>query len=186
MMTDTMYHAKIERFFRLLDADGDDLLGLEDFLAAAARAAERFGFDADTPESIGLKRHYVALWDEVYSPMDGDGDQRVGLDEMVRAHETSFLGRPEGYARLRPVTDGFLLIADRDADGTVTHAEFVTAMQAAFGVGPRRCEESFAALDLDEDDRLTGAELHRAVEQYFCHSDPAAPGNNLFGAWEAS
>ncbi len=180
-MADQLYVSKLDRFFGLMDENHDHFLALEDFMGAADRASVAFGFGTDSPEHIGLRGYYVSLWDDIYAPMDRDADQRLTFEELLHAHEESFLDRPGGYESLRPVAQGFMTIADANHDGTVTRDEFVVCMTNAFRVPTPAAGLAFDAIDRDHNGNLTHEELHQAVEEFFCHSDPGAPGNNLFG-----
>lgn len=180
-MSESVYQQKISKFFGLLDANGDQHLGLEDFTDAADRAATAFGFADNSPEHIGLRGYYVSLWDDIYAPMDADSDQQLTLQEMLAAHEATILDQPGGYDKLRPVAQGFMTIADADRDGTVTRDEFVKTMANAFRVPEADGTAAFDGIDANGSGTLSHEEMHRAVEEFFCRNESGLPGNNLFG-----
>ncbi|WP_062430660.1 EF-hand domain-containing protein [Herbidospora daliensis] len=175
------YSRKMHKFFTLLDADGDDVLTLADFTAAANRAATAFGWSPASDESIAIRQSYTALWQEVYAPMDLDGDAGLDFHEYLTAHRKTILGLPDGYQRVQPVAQAFLQLADTDGDGVLTRAEYVTTMNSAFGLPEEDGEHAFDQLDAANAGALSFGEVHRAVEGYFCSEDPAAYGSALLG-----
>ncbi|GAA2608284.1 hypothetical protein GCM10010411_48140 [Actinomadura fulvescens] len=180
-MANEFYSSKIRKFFDLLDDNGDGVLTLEDFQDAASRVCTAFGFAAGGPEEEMIHGAYVKLWEDIYAPMDADGDKRIDFDEMLQAHQTTILDPPDGYEKVRPVAQAFLDIADTNKDGRLTNAEYVRMMRDAFRVPEDEGTAAFQDLDQQSRGHVTYGEIHRAVEGFFCTETPDTYGTTMFG-----
>ncbi len=85
------------------------------------------------------------------SMLDGDGDGRISIDEMVRAEACLAAGRARaGYRRL-------LRRHDADGDGMLSREELARAVAAG-----RRADSLFARIDSDGNGSLSREEFRRA------------------------
>ncbi|GLW12456.1 calcium-binding protein [Microtetraspora sp. NBRC 13810] len=170
---------KLRHFFGLMDRDGSDTLEVEDYLHAADRVSESFGFASGSVEHKAVGDSLIGFWRHVVAPADLDGDGHVTFEEYAAAYRQGIAA--DGYARIEPIGDAIISIADTDGDGKVTQEEFVRAISGGFGVPAEQCAAAFTSLDTGAKGHLTRAELQRATAEYFLGDDPAAPGNSLFG-----
>lgn len=176
-IADDRYTRKIRKFFDLLDDNGDESLSLEDFMDAATRVAQSFGFAEGTPEHQRVVAAYSTLWADVYSNMD----ETLSFDKMISAHETSVLMIPGGYERVRPVADTLLTLADADQDDVISKLEYVRILHDAFRVPEDEAGEAFDTLDPEGKGKLTRRQIHRAAEGFFCTANQKTYGSAMFG-----
>ncbi|MFG2005201.1 EF-hand domain-containing protein [Spirillospora sp. NPDC048911] len=179
MLTD-LQRTKIERRFQALDHDGDGFLEQSDYAGLAADLAERLG-RADPAAMRRVHDAYLGIWEAIRRGADTDDDGRVDLAEFTAALEKGVIGRDGGFDRaILPSVLAVLDFADLDGDGYIDAIEF-----HRWYVGPDRpqqdAEAVFARLDTDGDGRLSKEELTAAMREFYCGTDPNAPGNDLYG-----
>ncbi|MCK2215485.1 EF-hand domain-containing protein [Actinomadura sp. ATCC 31491] len=175
------YLDKMSKIIQLLDDNGDGVLTLDDFYAAADRVALAFGHAHGSSEHHLIRDAYTTIWDKTYAPMDSDRDNVLTFDELVEAHQDTLYDPGIGYERFRPLAQAFLALADGDGDGIISREEFVRTMRHAFRLPEDEAHEAFGSLDETGGGRLTYDQIHRAASGFFCTDDPDAYGAGLFG-----
>jgi Ca2+-binding EF-hand superfamily protein len=171
---------KLVHFFTLMDRDRSGTLELGDYLTTADRVSSAFGLDEGSADHHELRQAFTRFWEDVIKPMDVNGNGHVGLDEYLTAYNAGVRDNPEGYARIRPISDAVLTIVDPESSGKVTADQLALAL-SGYGVPEPEGRAAFAALDRDGNGFLTPDELQDAIEDYFLGTDPDLPGNALFG-----
>lgn len=175
---------KIERLFETMDLNRDGMLERSDFRQRVDKLARLRGWDPDGPEYARNLEFAIESWQGVREFADVDDDARISRDEFLR-YASIFLDDREAvraYAR----GDAQLLFdaMDVDADGHITLEEYRTWLGIC-GLDATAADAFFAHADLDEDGRMTRAEMSHAIEEYLISDDPSAGGNYLFGPLEA-
>lgn len=171
---------KLKHFFTLMDRDGSATLELNDYLTTADNVSGAFGMAEGSPEHHELRRTFTRFWEDVIEPMDTDGDGHVRFEEYLTAYNTGVRDHPRGYELIRPIADAVLNIIDTESNGKITADDFTRTL-AGYGVPAPESRAAFSALDRDRSGFLTREEMQVAIEQYFLGTDPALPGNTLFG-----
>lgn len=171
---------KLKHFFTLMDRDGSDTVELNDYLAIADSVSRAFGMDDGSTGHQELRQVFARFWEDIIKPMDTDGNGHVTFAEYLAAYNAGVRDDPHGYERIRPISDAIINLADIESNGKITEDDFALAL-SGYGVPEPECRAAFAALDKDGSGFLTPDELQEATEQYFLGTDPALPGNTLFG-----
>ncbi|MCG8924999.1 EF-hand domain-containing protein [Lentzea sp. CC55] len=170
--------AKINHGFAHLDVDGDGLLTEQDHVLMGRRAAEVLGHASGSAEEQRIVDAYVDIWRDLHEPHIPDGGQAINREQFL-ASTSSLADDPQAAsATVGAIARAFLAIADTDADGNVSPAEF---RKFQLGHFPNLTEEesakAFNHLDLDSDGLLTAEEFVRACVDYWTSTDPDSPGN---------
>jgi Ca2+-binding EF-hand superfamily protein len=175
------YAQKIGKFFTLLNGTGEGTLSIDDLYDAADRVSAVF---QHPPGSVGYEAihdAYSRLWQEVYSGMDHDDDQRVTAQEFLTAHEVTILNPPGGYTKIRAVAQALFDLADLDRDGAISREDYIQVMTQAFRLPEQEAGIAFDSLVEKVDGSLTSDQVHRATEGFFCSDTPGAYGATMFG-----
>lgn len=173
---------KIGRGFDQLDADGDGMLGEQDHVLMGERIAAGLGYAAGSPEEQRIVDMYVRVWRDVHLPHLPAGTTAISRDDFISSTRDLADDPGAADATLGALAREFLKIADIDADGRVTPAEFLTFQRGHFpGLPERDAEVAFAHLDVDGDGYLSPDEFVRATIEYWTSTDPDAPGNWWIG-----
>ena len=114
--------------------------------------------------------------------MDLDQDGTISRDEYRVAVERNIRGNEGVEAVAVPFWEAILDLADEDGSGGLQSEEFVKVL-AAFGVSRQDAELTFANIDADGNGSITPDEWLEALRQFWTSTDPAAPGNTLFGRY---
>jgi Ca2+-binding EF-hand superfamily protein len=171
---------KLKHFFTLMDRDQSGTLELNDYLTTADNVRSAFGIAEGSAEHHELRQAFTRFWEDVIKPMDTNGNGHVNFDEYLTAYNAGVRDAPQGYQRMKPISDAILTIADTGSTGKVTADDFARAL-SGYGVPEPECRVAFTALDKDGSGFLTSDELQTAIEEYFLGTDPELPGNALFG-----
>jgi Ca2+-binding EF-hand superfamily protein len=172
---------KLQRRFQRLDVNGDGYIDQQDYERISQRLGDLLG-DKHPVALVRLHDAYDALWERLRAKWDADGDGRITAEEFVTAVGGSVTSRGrEGYDRcVRPVVDACLEVLDDNDDGYVSRREFEVLGEST-NVTADEIEETFRLMDADGDGRISAAELHEAVYQFYCDDDAQAVGNLLWG-----
>lgn len=171
---------KLKHFFTLMDRDQSDTLELNDYLTTADSVGSAFGLTTGSAEHHELRRAFTRFWEDIIKPMDTDGTGQVSFEEYLTAYTKGVVDSTQGYDQIKPISDAIIAIAGTGPDGTITADNFTLAL-SGYGVPEPEGRAAFAALDKDGSGVLTRDELQEAIEEYFLGTDPALPGNALFG-----
>ncbi|MBT2510047.1 EF-hand domain-containing protein [Streptomyces sp. ISL-98] len=163
-MTTTSNNAIIEEF-RRMDADGDGVVDLTDFLRAPRKLLATLGVPEDAPKAQALIRANETQWGFFLSLGDADGDGVLTADEYVTTRTS-----PEFRSPNRPgkgeVCQTLFAVLDSDDDGTISEDEFLHA--AGFlCMPPTEASAYFATLDSDNDGQLSSKEFLKAVKRFY-------------------
>ncbi|WP_079148586.1 EF-hand domain-containing protein [Streptomyces agglomeratus] len=129
------------QIFSMLDVDGDGVISRQEYLTRPERAAAVAGRDVDDP-LVSVAR---ATHEEVYASMDANGDGKVSFEEYA-----AWAGAEAFDEVCRHALGSLFDLADIDADGTLSRAEF-TRLREALGNPIDSAEAAFDALDADGD-----------------------------------
>jgi Ca2+-binding EF-hand superfamily protein len=163
-MTTTSNNALVEEF-RRMDADGDGVVDLTDFLRAPRKLLTALGIPEDTPKAQALIRANETQWGSLLSLGDTDGDEVLTADEYVTIRTS-----PEFRSPNRPgkgeVCQTLFAVLDGDDDGTISQDEFLRAADFLC-MPPTEASDYFATLDTDHDGQLSGKEFLKAVKRFY-------------------
>ncbi|MEV7611848.1 EF-hand domain-containing protein [Streptomyces sp. NPDC089799] len=158
-MVDTALREKYAHRFRVHDADGDGFIGEDDVVRRAERLVAAVGNGSAGRHGEDL----VAAARTFRREPAG----HAGADPAGRMDETAYVGALERARRagtigevVGPSVRAHVALVDRDGDGRVDLAEFVSA-QRAVGQDPATARAAFAALDRDGDGVVTVEEWWR-------------------------
>lgn len=174
---------KLSRMFDVLDVDGDGSVGRIDFTRRVEALARLRGWAPDGPEFARSLRFAHEEWDNLREGADADYDTRITRDEFLRHAEIFLDDRDAIRAWARGDVQLLFDAMDIDADGKLTLDEYRTWLQAC-GVDASAADAFFAHADLDEDGRISRAEMAHAFEEFLISENPGAGGNFLFGPVE--
>ncbi|MFI0410125.1 EF-hand domain-containing protein [Actinomadura sp. 3N508] len=178
---DALRARRFQRYFTALDSNEDGRLSRSDFELAGLRYAEKLGYAAGSAEQRRLSDMSVALWTDMVSPMDTDGDGEVTYEEFWAAIEQNLGSDRADYAKVRPVIEIYFTMADSDSDGEISREEFTTMFTTAVRVPEADVAANFSAITAEHAEVLTLARFHEAMAEFCYGTDPQAPANHLFG-----
>jgi Ca2+-binding EF-hand superfamily protein len=184
-MTDTLDRTREQKAmhcFDLWDSNGDDVLTEDEFLRVGHGVLDAFGASEDCSKGNAVMEGIRSVWARHLQGMDLAEDATISRGEYRLAVERNILGNRGVEAVVVPFWEAILDLADEDGSRAMRVEEFVRVL-AAFGVPQEDAEDAFAGIDADRDGSITTDEWLEAVRQFWTSTDPAAPGNTLFGRW---
>ena len=166
---------KLDARFDQLDTKGNGYLEREDFLAQARAILQQFGEAEDSDKGHALMAAFDTWW-MALSTADSDHDGRLSRQEYRTYTTSPEMLSTRKYTNL--LSEALMDIVDSDGDGRITFPEFR-------GITPYISQEeartAFQLLDGDGDGYVSREERAKAVKEYFSSTDPACPGNQIFG-----
>ncbi|GAU69402.1 hypothetical protein SSP35_12_00500 [Streptomyces sp. NBRC 110611] len=163
-MTTTSNSAILEEF-RRMDADGDGVVDLADFLRAPRKLLAALDIPEDAPKAQALIRANETQWESFLFLGDADRDGRLTSDEYVTTRTS-----PEFRSPKRPgkgeVCQTLFAVLDGDDDGSISQDEFLRAADFLC-MPPAEASTYFATLDSDKDGQLSDKEFLKAVRRFY-------------------
>ena len=148
-----------------MDADGDGIVALTDFLRAPRRLLAALGIPEDAPKAQALIRANQTQWGSLLALGDADGDGALTADEYVTIRTS-----PEFRSPNRPgkgeVCQTLFAVLDSDDDGTISQDEFLRAADFLC-MPPTEASGYFARLDSNNDGHLSSEEFLKAVKRFY-------------------
>ncbi|MGK5544299.1 EF-hand domain-containing protein [Streptomyces sp. URMC 127] len=174
------------RKFRLwascFDADRDFHLTRDDFARTADRWSAAVGLPGDAELTVQMRNTLRKVWDTAVSPDGRYDNSGAGIDEVVVSMR-QVLAAPN-----HPATATFIdfaglcfLMCDRDGDGYISEAEFVTPWHHGLLVAREPAIAAFRYADTKGDGRITAEDLLRVSLEFLSTDDPTSPAASLVG-----
>lgn len=178
MPLDELLTTKINHGFDHLDVDGDGRLTEHDHVLMGRRAADALGHATGSPEEQRIVDAYLRIWRDLHLPHLPDGDDAITREQFLTSTGSLADDPQAARATVGALAEAFLAIADTDADGRVSPAEFLVFQHGHFpGLTEEESAEAFRHLDIDGDGHLTGTEFVQACVDFWSSTDPDSPGN---------
>ncbi|GAA4014988.1 calcium binding protein CalD [Allokutzneria multivorans] len=165
----------------MFDVDGSGHLEPSDFDELAARLIGGLGADPASAKAQRVREGYRDLCAALLAEIDTDGDGRISEPEFVTGM-ARVAGDREGFARMiAPLARTNLDLCDTDGDGQLDRDEFARLLGLFNAAALGDAERIFDRLDTDGGGTLSVSEILDALCDFYLSTDPASPGNLLFG-----
>lgn len=182
MSAPDLLSAKISHGFDLLDVDGDGRLTEHDHVLMGRRAAASLGHPPGSSAEGQIIDAYLRIWRDLHLPHIPGGGTAISKQQFMDSTRSLAADPDAALATVGALAEAFLNIADTNADGTVTPAEFLAFQRGHFpGLTEAEAAEAFGHLDTDGDGLLSTTEFIQAVVEFWSSTDPDAPGNWWMG-----
>lgn len=175
---------KLTRMFEVLDVNDDGFVDRSDFTARVEAVARLSGWDERSREYVRNLDVALEEWRALCETVDTDQDGRVTLAEFLTWGNIFLDDRAAVRAWARGDVQLLFDSMDTDGDERITIQEYRTYLTVC-GVDASAADAFFAHADLNEDGRVTRAEMSHAVEEFLVSENPEAGGNFLFGPLDA-
>lgn len=177
---------KLAREFQVLDLSGNGQLEWEDLARGVEQLARLSGWEDDAPERAALLGRRRELWQLLTAAADRNQDGHISLEEFVVLW-ARVLAQAGGDRAHVPRWFGHLVMSsfdamDLDKDGVIGPEDYARFLEAhGVRVDVDAC---FARLDHNGDGVISRREGLDLFLDFLMSSDPAAPGNWLWGPVE--
>lgn len=171
---------KLDKLFSVLDLNRDGFVEQSDFVRRVEALARLRGWETSSPAYLQNLRFALEEWQNLCESADVNRDARITREEFLRFGEVFLADRQAVRAFARGDAQLLFDAMDTDEDGAVTVDEYRTYLEVC-GLDASAADTFFAHADLNQDGRITRAEMAHAVEEFLVSEDPAAGGNYLFG-----
>ena len=174
--------AKISYGFDYLDADGNGRLDEHDHVLMGERIAAELGYSSGSAEEQQIIDAFVAIWRNLHLPNIPGGGTAITKEQFIQSTLTLADDPAAAQATVGALAKAFMAIADRNKDGRIGPAEYLTFLRGHFpSLSQADVDEAFAHLDSDNNGYLSADEFTRAIIEYWSSPDPDAPGNWWIG-----
>ncbi|MCX5203191.1 EF-hand domain-containing protein [Streptomyces sp. NBC_00237] len=179
-MTSELRTRKFDRFFDLLDTDGNGFIEAQDWARTAEELSRGFNHPQGSAQETALRHTYGRVHQNICSAMDTDGDGRVSRTEF---HDglNRHVADPDLLDRtFRPAIDAEFDTADTDGDGVLDGTE-IKRVWDVWGMSEADAKTAMEHMDTDGDGRISRDEYYATWREYLVSEDPAAPGSWMLG-----
>ncbi|MGI5170913.1 EF-hand domain-containing protein [Spirillospora sp. CA-253888] len=171
--------SKFERWFTVLDIDGDEALARHDFEQFGRSYAEALGLSPTSPESQAMVNRSLELWDLLERAAE-DGSltrgQFLDLLQSLSADEASLI-----VDQVRRIGQAWFDACDTDESGRLDHQKHGQMLQNTLAISDAEADEAFRRLDRAGTGTISKSEFVDAFGEFVTSDDPEAPGNWFFG-----
>ena len=161
--------------FKRVDLNNDGYLDQSDYENRAQQVAGNLGYSEDSPECNKLKDDYIAIWNEIKSKADQNGDGKVTLDEYLAFADSGYSQDDLLEKTSIRLSDSLFDILDENKDGFLSPEEF-KKLDKTFQNNTSKAEELFNMLDANGDGKISQEEFRQLVRVSYKSEDPSHPG----------
>lgn len=170
---------KISLAFKKYDLSNDGILEASDFELFAQKVAQELGVNSGSPEHDKIMSAYRVMWDSYFKPADVDGDNKIVLEEYLKACER-FIESPNGSTMGTDLNKVFYDAIDLDGSGSIDEKEF-SVFLTTIGISEADAKTAFSHLDTDKSGSLSQEEFAKNLYDYYAGDDPQAAANWFYG-----
>ena len=174
---------KLTKLFSMYDAGNTGVLKLVDFQNLVDRFAAVKGLRKDSSEYYQLMdrlmHRLTHLRGEVKEKLGRRPTEGVTLEEWLLFY-SQVLSSDSYQDYIVDLTRLIFDAVDTDDSGHLDLPEWKHLFQV-YGIPVIYAEEAFLKADLNQDGKLSRADLLQLVKEFYYSQDPEAPGNYIFG-----
>ena len=168
---------KMKTLFRVMDADGDGFMSLEDNQAPPKRMTEAFNLSKEEADAVLEYTRRVGWIEFVNAGTEPPKGHRVSektfLENMARAVNSQDVAVP--------LAESHVVMFDLKEQGFITKEEYLKVFRS-LAVPEELSVQQFKMFDSNKDDRITAEEFTKAFRFFFTDlEDIDDPRNNMFG-----
>jgi juvenile hormone diol kinase len=183
-MLSEIVQKKLTRHFNFRDLNKDGFVERSDWVQCAQNMAAIRGWSVGSAAYEDIMARHVAMWTTFWQPADLNGDGKVSLAEYLELADRQ---RKEGFkqelAQVSKLFGAIFDTVDRDNDGNISLAEYELFFQA-WDIETSLAEAAYAALDLNDDGRLSRRAFLQYGVNFYINDEPDIAGNYIFGPYE--
>lgn len=183
-MLSSFQNKKFSYLFNILDVNKDGYLELSDFSDFSENIRAMIGLEPESDEHKRIAKNAVKFYYKLVEDVKPKEFQHVSNEEWcLFFYKIYRLNNDDVLDEYCDMMFKFMLdFFDSDRDGYISKSEYVD-LHVIFGIDRSLLDESFTALDISGDERISRYELRGALEEFLLSDNPKDPGNWVFGYW---
>ncbi|MEQ9671662.1 EF-hand domain-containing protein [Coleofasciculus sp. G2-EDA-02] len=166
--------------FNKYDISNDGVLTVSDFEEIAQKVAQKLGVDSGSPEHDKITAAYRAIWDGYFKPADVDGNNKVVLEEYIKACER-FIESPNAIEIGMDLNKMLYDAIDLDGSGSIDEKEF-SVFLTTIGSSEANAKIAFSHIDTDKNGLISREEFAQNLYDYHTSEDTQSPANWFYGS----
>ncbi|MET9955904.1 EF-hand domain-containing protein [Streptomyces sp. NPDC006339] len=167
---------RIELVFSLFDANGNGVVGSDDFDLMTDRVLKA-AVASDDGAKAAIRAAFRRYWTTLATELDANGDGVITVDEF-----RPFVLDPERFGpTVKEFAKALSALGDPDGDGLIERPLFVSLMKA-IGFEEANIHALFDAFGPDAQDRITVATWAAGIEDFYAPDLAGIPGDRLVSA----
>jgi len=166
--------------FNKYDVSNDGVVTLSDFEEIAQKVAQKLGINPGSPEHNKITAAYRKIWDGYFKPADVDGDNKVVLEEYIKACER-FIESPNARKIGTDWNKMLYDAIDLDGNGSIDEKEF-SVFLTTIGSSEADAKIAFSHIDTDNDGFISREEFAQNSYDYHTSQDTQSPANWFYGS----
>lgn len=184
-MLGALQRQKLERKFRIFDANGDGFVQRDDFDIIIENLHKMRNLTADSDEAKAISEQYLEYWNALRKFADENEDHQVSLEEWLEYHDAAIefemiLKEHGEQGTLQPFADVLFQLIDRNGDGRISAEEYREFL-SVYKLDASAADQAFEHLDQHQNGFLTREEMASLVFEFYASDEPSTAGNWLFG-----
>lgn len=184
-MQNSAFQSRIERLFKMYDANHDGSWTLQDFTDHVDKLAVLRGQPPDAPAYQALRQTLEAWWEQMRA-VDNDNDGRLSQAEVYAFADGLISMAQQAVASdapwpLTPWIDSLYGVIDANSDQRITLQEYRDWLDATGISADMDVESAFRGFDKNHDDSLSRDEFIKVSRQFWTNPSPQTPGARWIG-----
>lgn len=168
--------------FNKYDVSNDGVLTVSDFEEIAQQVAQKLGLNSGVPEHDKIMAAYRKIWEGYFKPADVDGNNKVVLEEYIKACER-FIELPNARKISTDLNKLVYDAIDLDGSGSIDEKEF-SVFLTTIGSSEADAKIAFSHIDTDNDGFISREEFAQNGYDYHTSQDTQSPANWFYGFME--
>ncbi|ROP41980.1 EF-hand domain-containing protein [Saccharothrix texasensis] len=165
--------SRVDLVFTLFDANGSGEIEANDFEVMAHRVVEAAP-QSDAAAKEAMTAAFHRYWKTLAEELDDDRNGRIDREEF----EDSVLSPERFDSTIDEFARSLAALSDPDGDGLIERPVF-TALMSAIGFERQNIDALFAALEPDQDDRISVSDWVDSIKDFYRPDAAGIPGDHL-------
>jgi Ca2+-binding EF-hand superfamily protein len=177
-MTPTFREIKYRYLFKILDFDHDGIIEEYDLVSIGENISIFRCLEDESEIELFIRNTVKEIWKFINTFLSEHQLTSCNIESWLKLIKALASDKSEKF--INRIVENIFHIYDKNHDEFLSKHEYLTLF-VSLRVGVKPADFCFRTLDLNNDMRISRAELGQAIEDFFLSDETKSPGNMIFG-----